>query len=222
MNDVNPEVIKTVQVMESALSEFLNYQVTTTEQNEQAADDLATIKARAKELDALRKSMTKPLDDAKAKIMDFFRSPTEKLAAAEKAVKAAMSAYYVEEQRKVEAQRREQQRQLDELNAKKKAALEAEAREALQSGDETAALSALVEVERLPQEIKKIEPPKPAGVSFRSVWKWKVTDFAKLSDTLKMPNEKAINALVSSVKGAQQIDGIEVWEEKVVASKSGF
>jgi hypothetical protein len=108
---------------------------------------------------------------------------------------------------------------LDIKNEKRRKELEAEAQAAIQKGDDNAALDALVEAERLPAEIKVPDAPKPQGVSFRTVWKWKIVDFSKVRDDLKLPNEKVINALVTSSKGETQLAGIEVWSEKVVASR---
>jgi len=217
--EVTTEVVQQVKSMEKVLAEYLNYQVTTTEENQQAADDLKQIKVKAKELDELRRSMTKPLDDAKARIMDFFRRPTEMLTSAEKSIKAAMSSYFVEEQRKLARQREEQQRLLDIENEKRRKILEEEAKAALVKGDEAAALDALVEVERLPQEIKVPEAPKPSGISYRTVWKFRVVDATALPEHLKMPNEKMIAAQVASTKGDTKISGVEVFSEQIVASR---
>ena len=90
-----------------------------------AASELSAIKKRAKELEAKRVSLTKPLDEVKKGLMDLFRVPLEKLTSAETAIKKAMIAYTDEQERK----RREEQARLDAIARQQREALEREAKE---------------------------------------------------------------------------------------------
>lgn len=72
-----------------------------------AGNDLTAIKTKYKELEELRKSMTKPLDESKKRIMDLFRKPLEVLETAEKAIKFALLSYS-EREAKAEAERKAQ------------------------------------------------------------------------------------------------------------------
>jgi len=89
-----------------------------------AADELKTIKARAKELDDKRKSITVPLDNAKKAIMDLFRRPIELLTEAEGVLKRGMLTYSDEQ----DALRRAEQARLDAIAQAERERLEAEAR----------------------------------------------------------------------------------------------
>lgn len=64
---------------------------------------LREIKAAAKTLDERRKSITAPLDAAKRAVMDLFREPTDRLDAAEVAVKRGLAEYDAEQQRQAQA-----------------------------------------------------------------------------------------------------------------------
>ena len=69
----------TLKSAESYLSSAKAYVIQSPEMAEAASDDLKAIKAKYKQLDDLRKSITKPFDDAKKGIMDLFRAPLEYL-----------------------------------------------------------------------------------------------------------------------------------------------
>jgi hypothetical protein len=95
-----------------------------------AATELQGIKALGSAWDAKRKSITKPLDDAKKAVMDLFRVPCDTLASAEQIIKRAMSNYAIELDRKREAERRAQEeaaRVAGARQAEEAARLEAEA-----------------------------------------------------------------------------------------------
>ena len=96
---MNPEVKELTAQTEQLLALSATYTVATAAQYTDAGEQLKSIKAAAKKLDTLRKSMTQPLDLAKKAIMDFFRAPEEKLARAESGIKRAMIAYSDEQDR---------------------------------------------------------------------------------------------------------------------------
>src|SRR3989304_3143318 len=60
---------------------------------------LKQIKKRASDLDDLRKSLTRPLDEAKTRIMDLFRPAGDRLAPAEQTLKNAMIVFTREQER---------------------------------------------------------------------------------------------------------------------------
>jgi hypothetical protein len=84
---------------------------------EKAAITLKTIKAFSKQLEEERTKITKPMDAAKAAVMNLFRKPATILEDAEKAIKSAMIAYD-NEQEKIRA---EKERMAREAAAKEEA-----------------------------------------------------------------------------------------------------
>lgn len=69
---------------------YETFAVETVQHYEQAGHFLKDVKAKQKQIDEVRKGMTKPLDDAKKRIMEFFRKPTEILKEAEALLKTKM------------------------------------------------------------------------------------------------------------------------------------
>jgi hypothetical protein len=136
--DVNPASDPEVKALTVQTEQFealaLTYRVTTPVQYADAGEQLKQVKAAMKRLDDLRKGMTRPLDAAKKAIMDFFRTPEEKLSRAEAGIKRAMIAYSDEQERI----RREEQRKAEEAARKERERIEAFAREAERKGREKA------------------------------------------------------------------------------------
>lgn len=105
--EITPEVEKEAASVNSILEYAQSFAIVAAGDYEKAGEALTRIKGKAKALDELRKSLTQPLDAAKKKIMDFFREPAEKLAAAEGAIKKTMIAYQAEQDRIREKAERE-------------------------------------------------------------------------------------------------------------------
>lgn len=167
---------------------------------EMAAGELQSIKKRAKELDDERKSITRPLDAAKRRIMDLYERPLSILGQAERLLKGAMASYHAEQERKRiaeqkardeearavrEAQEAEARRlqeeaatnaaKADELaaagNIEAAADLADQAAEQLHAAAETAAVASMVVAAPV-----IAETPKVSGVSFRDHWTADVLD----------------------------------------------
>ncbi len=109
----------------------------------------------------------------------------------------------------------------EEARKAEEARLLAEAQAAQVEGDSVAAEQILEEAAHVeaPPVILPSTVPTVAGTSFRSVWKWELSDITRLKPEFLIANEKAIGANVrSSHKAAEQIVGngaIRVWERKV-------
>lgn len=202
-----PEVTKAGDLAARSYNVALAVTVDSAAMYEIAGDELRTIVTRRKKIEELRLSLTRPIDESKRRIMDMFRSPTERLAKAEKLLRDGMTAYQRAEREKAEKARREaeakaaaeraeqerKQREADE--ARRKA--EADAEDARKAGDEAAAqaaaeaaAAAAAEAEDAHErmELADIAPPlqvatvtpKAAGVSTRKNWKAEITDFRAL------------------------------------------
>ncbi|HET6329207.1 MAG TPA: hypothetical protein VFF76_00330 [Holophagaceae bacterium] len=109
----------------STLELVANLVITTDDQYESAASLLKEVKSQANKLEETRKGITRPMDEAKQKVMDFFRAPLDKLTKAESGIKSAILVYQrkkEEEQRKIEAERRRQQEEADRKRREEEAA----------------------------------------------------------------------------------------------------
>lgn len=122
-----------------------------------AADELRDIKARISRLDEQRKSITKPLDDAKKAVMALFNPVIDRLTEAEKSVKGAILTYQDEQERK----RKEEQARLEAAaraeRERAEAAARAQAEEARRLLEESqrAAAAESAEIRRQAEELRQ-------------------------------------------------------------------
>lgn len=119
-----PDAVAMMSETEGVLTCAKEISITSPAMYDLAADELRTIKARAKELDEKRKTITVPLDNAKKAVMDLFRRPIELLTEAEGVLKRGMLTYSEEQ----EAVRRADQARLDAIAKAERERLEAIAR----------------------------------------------------------------------------------------------
>jgi hypothetical protein len=181
-----------------------------------SSDILKDIKGRAKRLEELRREMTRPLDDSKQKIMDFFRIPSDALAAAEKSVKAAILQYTRQRDRERDAE-------LARLSREREAAAavaEAEALAMAESGDMDAALELMgvvADVEAAP--VKVAVAPRVDGIGTRKVWKWRLLDFNSVPYKYLKLDDSAIGNAVRTASGQITIPGIEVYCDEIITSR---
>lgn len=202
-----PEAVQAGQLAEKTYTLALAVKVDCQEMFAIAGEELRGIVTRRKEIEAMRLSITRPMDEAKARVMDLFRGPTERLAQAEGLLRDEMTRYQREEaeraerarreaEARAEAERQEQARREREAEAQRQAA-EREAEEARNAGDEEAARAAEQAAQEAAQqaeqareqvELASIAPPtaiatvqpKASGISSRKNWKAEVVDFKAL------------------------------------------
>lgn len=100
--------------------------ITSPEDLREAADELARIKGRIKDLTDMRMSITRPIDEAKKNAMAVFAGPTQVLEQAESILKTTIGTYQAEQERKA----REAQAAAEREARRQREAAEAAAREA--------------------------------------------------------------------------------------------
>ena len=219
MSDVtDPRALALASEAESTLTLAKEYVIDGPEMYGLAADELKSIKAKAKDLDEMRKSMTRPLDDAKKRIMDFFNKPLSFLTEAESLIKRSMLTYDREQERK----RQEEEARLRELARQEQERLRKEAEEKaaalIAEGKAEEAAEIKQDVPVVPLPTVRTEQPKVAGISRRQVWKARVIDPTKVPRDYLMVNEKALDALAKSTKGEIKVDGVEFYAEDIIAA----
>jgi DNA polymerase III alpha subunit (gram-positive type) len=193
-----------------------------------AGEDLKSIKSKAKELNDLRMSLTRPLDESKKRIMEFFNKPIDFLTKAESSVKSAMLKFQQEQERI----RREEERRLAEIQRQKAEELQRQAREAEERAaklkTDKAKESAAAKAEELRTQAAVVESIAPvveskfeqaAGISTREVWKFRIVDATKIPREYLIPDENYIGEMVRVTKGKKQIDGIEIYTETVIYAR---
>lgn len=118
--------------------------VETPAQAQAVAELLRGLKAKATSLEEARFAITRPMDEAKARVMDMFRPGAEALAAAELRVKGKLLAYQAEVSAAAERQRQQAQREAEDAERARLEA-EAEAQALADSGADTEAVIAALD-----------------------------------------------------------------------------
>ena len=162
----------------------------------------------------MRKSLTKPLDESKKKIMEFFAKPLGFLEKAEALINSAMVGWNreMERIRQAEEERiRQIQRQEIERLAKLAAAAEAlndkEKQEFFQA--RAATVQAVVPVVE-----KKVE--KVAGLTMAVNWKFRIVDPNKIPREYLIPDEVKLGQIARATKGSVKIEGVEFYSEESI------
>lgn len=209
-----------------------------------AAEELGKIAGAGKQLTALRMQYTKPLDEAKAEIMDLFRPAADMLGEAEGLLRKAVNGYQTKRaQEAAEARAKAEklaraEREKTEREAREAAAKVAElakagaAHEVVQQAAqkaEAAAEAAEVAAIAPPPMPVVAEPAKVSGISSRETWKFEVTDLAALVKAAAerpellgylQADEKAIGSTVRGMKGRTNIPGVRAYSEQTTAVRS--
>lgn len=195
---------------------YENFSVTTAEVYAGAGNDLLIIKTKIKELDTLRKSLTKPLDESKKRIMELFKAPLAYLDRVRISIDSAM----VNWNRKQEEIRQAEQARLLEAQRKETERLAKLAEKAEERGDESKAeefkeRAAVVESTAL-VVASKVE--KVAGLTKTVNWKFRIVDVNKIPREYMLPDEVKIGQIGRVTKGAAKIEGIEFYPEESMRS----
>jgi len=186
-----------------------------------AGEQLTRIKHAAIQLEELRLSLTRPLDESKKRIMAMFARPKDDLDGAEAKLKRAMLAYNTEQdriRREAEARlRAEAEAEEKRQEAQRKAALDA----ALESGD-AAKAEEIINTPTVPPPpvavVPQAIPPKVAGVSTRKIWTWKIINPDLIPRDYLLINESMLTAVAKSGKGAVKVPGVEFYQVESIAA----
>ncbi|MDD5551472.1 MAG: hypothetical protein PHS34_09445, partial [Candidatus Omnitrophica bacterium] len=210
MELLTKEAQQKAQETELLVKTYENYQITTSEQYVVSAEDFKKVKAKMKELDDLRKSLTKPLDESKKRIMDFFKKPLELLAQADVVINRAMTDWNdkqekirrAEEARLLELQRQEVEKL--RIQAQKEAERISklkteEARNKAMAKQEELEAKAIEVMQITPVVESKVE--KVSGIYERMDWKFEIVDANQIPREYMMPDEKMIGQMVKVTKG---------------------
>lgn len=183
-----------------------------------AAEILKSIKGRYQEIEAKRKEMTLPLDEAKRRVMDFFRQPLQQLSSAEGQIKGAMVGFTQEQERvrrqeeqRIQALAREEQERLDRLATEKIS-------QAQQEGNLDEAEKILDAVVQVAVPIVVSEKPKVEGIKTVTRWSYKIIDETLIPREYLMPCEKVLAHIAITTKGTIKIPGVEFYSDSTVTS----
>lgn len=199
----------------AALAAAESRAIITAEDYEIAAGELQAIKAKAREIDEQRKTLVKPIDEARKTIQAFFAPPLDWLAKAEAVLKGKLVVYQNEQDRI----RREEQRKADEAARRERERLAERAAKAAESGKLEKAEQLSTQAATVVAPVIQREPPKVAGIQTREVVRFEITDAALLPREYLVPDESRIRKVANALKTDANIPGVRVWLEKAIASR---
>jgi hypothetical protein len=214
------ELSKSQQVLEKAKLIVIK----TSDEANDAQQELSAIKSIQKEVEANRTGLVAPLNAQVKAINDAFKKPAEFLSSAEAIIKNAINGYLREQQR-LEIER---QAKLAELARKEREALEAKAVKAETKGKEE---SAEAYREIASQVVTPIiqTTAKVAGISVRKQWKAEIVDKrAFVEAALTRPDvmalleidEGKLNKLAVALQGEISIPGVKAFQVEIMASRA--
>jgi hypothetical protein len=222
------EAKEIVEATETIAKSYDNYVVLTQEGYAGAGDDLLVIKSKIKELTELRLSLTRPIDESKKRIMDFFKKPIDFLENARVAIDKAAKNWWneqerlrqAEEQRLADIQRKEAERLEKEAAAAEEKAIKfktAKAKEAAQAkADE---LRSKAEVVSVITPIVESKVEGVAGMTMKDNWRFRIVDVEKIPREYMTPDEKLIGSIGRATRGQKKIEGVEFYNEKTIVSR---
>lgn len=195
--------------------------VVTKETVEPVSDTLKAIKLSMKEIEARRKEITCPLDEAKRVAMEQQKTLINPMLKIEKQLKGKVGDYLDGKQRIQEAY----DRKLREEEIAKKEAAKAEIMEQAEINESPLALDDAIKIEEEIEDLKTTPIVKIntghsgtfSGAYRRTVKKWRLLNIKDVPEELLIVNEKEVNALVRA--GRKEISGFRIWEEKITVSK---
>ena len=210
------EAQQKAQEVEALAETYQCYQIITTEAYVASAEDLKIIKLKYKELDDLRKSLTKPLDESKKRIMEFFKKPLDYLSMAESSIKRALLKWQ-QEQDKI---RRAEEKRLLEAQKKEAERLQRLAEAAKARGAEEKAEEFKERIAEVQSVIPVVAPKveKVSGIQTKTIWKYRILDVNIIPREYLIPNEKMLGELARTTKGSVEITGIKFYPEEVIAA----
>lgn len=222
--NISPETQQEADAAQKVLEIAREYHIESPEMMDAAASELKSIKAKAKDLESRRMAMTRPLDDTKKQIMDFFRLPLQYLLDAENIIKRGMLAYQGEQERL----RRAEEARLRDLAEKERQRLERQAAKADEQGKAEKAEDLREQAESLPVPVVAHSAPQVAGISTRENWSAEVTDMrallqgvidGKVPEVAVIADMKVLNAQARALKSAMNYPGVKAVCEKGISAR---
>lgn len=174
------------------------------------------LKGKIKRLEEIRKSVTIPMDTAKAIIMGWFKPVA---ARAEQGIEYLdeLTINYTEEQDRIA---REAQAKLDEAARKEREKAEAKARELEAAGKTERAAAMQAKADAVIAPVVAPATPKIAGQAIKEMFYAEVTDFKALPDDYKIINQSLLDKTAQASKGKLNIPGVVFKSRKIVSGRS--
>jgi hypothetical protein len=175
---------------------------------------LQEMKALAKEAEELRFSITRPIDDHKKDVMQFFKTTiTDALGEAVTQFERALRIY----QKEQEEARRIAQAEEAEKARKQQERLDRRADSAEEKGQHEKAANLREQADAV-VPVATTSAPKAKGVRASENWTFEIINEDAIPREHMIPNEKSIRGVVKAMKGKTNIPGIRVYDANSLAA----
>lgn len=212
-------IAASIELAESSITLKIN----THEEDVRASDYLRQLRAAQKTIDANRMEITRPLDEAKKRIINAVAPSIDRIKSASDILEKAILAY----RREQEIKRREAHEKallaakIEE--DKKRKALLAKATKAEESGKELLAeqLKEKADNVQIQAIVNQVIPAAIKSIGLKRVWKHRVIDASIVPDPYKMVNDPMLAKFAVATKGLVKVPGVEFYQEDILVSGRG-
>lgn len=189
---------------------------------EKAGEFLKRIKSDFKTIEAIRKDVVSPIDEAKKEAQEFFKPLLNRLADAEAKIKNAMAGFLDSQRLAAEKERQKAIVAAIEAEERQRAKIQAQAQKAADLGkiEKAEALGLLAESVSIAAIIPESNIAKVEGVHERSVWGFEIVDPSKIPLQFLIVDEKKIGKYVSAMRECGEIPGVKIFKKTVLAVRS--
>ena len=195
--------------------------VTVHDEYEATSSDRNTINDLLKLLESERKTLTKPIDELKQRVMSKFAAPAEKLTTLKTSLEREMLAF----KKRLDDERARQQREL-EIKAQAEAKAERErlaviAAQKEAEGQQHVAEAIIEEAAKVTAAVPVLAPVyiPSQEVSTKKLWRFKIVDVNKIPREFLIPNEKLLQSLATSSKESAKVEGVDFYFEETISAK---
>jgi hypothetical protein len=186
------------------------------------AEHLKTVKAYQKRVIEFFRPHKRRLDEAKSALLEDERKALQPANETETACKAALCTWdEAQEQIRLAEERRLRElarQQEEERRLAEAAAMELEANRTEDPALLYEANELIEQPVMTPAVIVAKSTPKVQGISYREVWKFRVTNAALVPREYTKVDDVKIGGVVRALKGTTKIAGVEIYCEKVAAA----
>ena len=194
------------KINEVAEIEKVKFEIDTPEKHQRAGEYLKTVSKKVKEIEEIRLRLTRPIDQSKKTIMDFFSPIIDRLKIKKDTISTEIGRYETEQQKI----REEQERKMRELQDKEAERLRKLAEKQEERGDSEKAL----ETQRKLEEVKSAPivvaaPMKLKGIATTDNWQYRIIDLSKVDRQWLCIDDVKMGKFAKSTKGEIKVEGVE-------------
>jgi len=215
-----PETVQTeIQTIEASISELRTFKVTNSKTSIEAGFALKAAKGARRDLEDLRKKLTKPLDEEKKFIMEEFHGRLATCDVVISHLETELKAWAVKERQRQEEERRKAEEKAAAEERAERERLVASAKEAESNWffEEAKTIVQQAEMLRVPSVVVPEKRPLIRGLQERKIYKFEITDPLLIPREYLIPDEKKLGELARSSKGGAEVMGVRFYTETIIA-----